>query len=189
MYSTYSTNRNSHFAYSVHTSPAKLGTNKGIRISGSQSTDSNIGTTDVARVSTPTNEIILPPQVSTDVGSSVGSRSLRSMGDLPVHHSSTKDPYNLNNNNESFQLQKSAFSDNLFHDTLSTTSANRRIKKLVYAIDNELNIVNKEIKEDSERIKNNYKNNYDDHNYKELKPEFKEQCNMFLTVMCVFFLR
>ena len=143
LYSTYSTNCRSHFAYSVHTSPAKLGTNIGTRTASNLATDSDTGTKDVFTVSTPTQEINLPRPVSNDIDLTASSRSVRSMGDLPVHRSSTKDTYNLNNNNESLQLPKPAFSDNLFHDTFSTTSANRRIKKLVAEIDNDLSLANK----------------------------------------------
>ena len=168
----------SHFAYSVHTFQVILGTNTRNRIHRTPATYSKVSTMDVARVSTPTDNIFLLQPVSNDQGSSVSGRSVQSMGDLPMYCDSNKDKYNLNNNNKSSQLSKPAFFDSHFHNTLSTTSANRRIKKLVEEIDDDLNQVNEEIKAESKRFKYDPKYNHNDCFHKELKPEFKENCKM-----------
>ena len=91
LYSTYGTNCDSHVAYSVHISPEKLGTNTGTRIHSTPATDSKVSTKDVAIVSTPTDNKFLPRTVSNDHGPSVSSRSVQSMGDLPMYRDSNKD--------------------------------------------------------------------------------------------------
>ena len=176
------TNSNSHFAYSVRTSPGGLNTNLFTGKKNIKPPESITSTGFLHTVSADTVQNKNANTVSYDFSSGCNI-SVRSTGDMPVRKDNLVDStINNNLNKESTKLSFIAAENPNFNDTASTTcTANRRIKQLAAEIDYDLNAANKDILMESNRsttLRDNDKDNYLYQDIKELEPKIRENCNM-----------
>ena len=116
-----STDSNSHFAYSVCTSPGRINTTKGISKPSTDTLPSGTGDENIHTVSLHTVHDSTGNPVSYDFSPS-SDRSVRSTGDKPVRRDNPVDSNISKIIHESTKISlTTTTNDNFFNDTTSTT--------------------------------------------------------------------